>query len=554
MKKMFLLCLVVMLIFNSTCSFAEITEEYGELVTEDILSVENSMLIEQTDKKALISFDVKNDTDVYYPSLYYIVTLCKLQDIGDDFYSPKDFCDYDPVEFEISPNQQKTMTYACVFPNNLPKGKYCLAISFYEKSGEISTTKNFIILEDMGRYEKWLEDLEETYLVIDGELNQHISGPNVDANSDVLARIAVKSNMKEKCVCVPKIEIFKRNEIYSNGPVLEKYGSLIEIEAGEEKTIDISLPVILSPESYLVKLCLTDINSTQISEQYSFRYVSTGASANIASIEAVLNDNNGVDLNVVVMGSADDTTLKDCVVEVEARLEDGSIICKKSETMDLGNVSSNISYTLESDSLYNSDKIIVKAKILYNNEELALEEREVNVPKLSLTETQVFSDIVGTKYEKAVMLLNGLGVVNGYPDGTFRPEATITRAEFAAIMTKLNDFKLKSDENSKFWDVVEEHWAKPYINACAENGLVSGYTDGSFLPGNNVKYSESITILINALGYKNEVILSGKGWPDNYISKSKSIGLHKELGNIDFSLPATRGDVAIITMNAYLMK
>ena len=84
--------------------------------------------------------------------------------------------------------------------------------------------------------------------------------------------------------------------------------------------------------------------------------------------------------------------------------------------------------------------------------------------------------------------------------------------------------------------------------------MVSGYTDGSFKPDNNVKYSESITMLLNLLGYKANVNNTSLGWPDNYISKSAELGIHNPQFYPDYSLPATRGDVAILTYNAYLRR
>lgn len=253
------------------------------------------------------------------------------------------------------------------------------------------------------------------------------------------------------------------------------------------------------------------------------------------------------------MGPADARTLKNCIVDCEVTSLVGDLIGEKSETLDLGNVS-KVCKVIVNNNLNSAKQVKVSVKILYNGKQLAYEERIIDTDNVNKLSSEVFIDLANTKYEEAVKLLNGLGIINGYPDGTFKPENTITRAEFTAIMTKFSELKVDTNESLKFFDVMPEHWARGYIEACADKGLVSGYLDGSFKPDNNVKYSEAITILINALGYKDEVALNKVGWPYNYTSKSAELGLHNNVSDIDFDKAATRGDIAILTMNAYFMK
>jgi len=551
MKRFLGVFIIFAIILNFGWCFAE--EKEPEAITDNLIKVENKLLLEQNDKKALVSFDVINTTDVYYPSLNYIVSLSKLEDVG-GFLMSSEFCNYEPVSFEIGPNQKKTLTYSCTFPYNLPKGKYCLDIVFYEKTHQVSLVKEPIILNNMGNREEFLKDNFDSYLMVDDVYEIPLSGPNVNVNSDVKANFSVTSLFNEKHLFTPKISIYKRNQIYNSKPVLEKYGSSIEIKPNEIKIVSIDLPIISVPESYLVEICLLDENLVQASSNYSFRYVTTGVVANIKSFDAKINEKNELDVSLWAMGPADRGTIEGCTVEIEVFAENGKLVDKKVQNVNLGSNSVEISMTIENGELNNIGKVIVKGRISYGKEQLALEERTVNIEKISSEDEKMFSDIIGTKYEEAVRVLNGLGVLNGYPDGTFRPENTITRAEVTAIMTKLNKFNINANEGSKFWDVVSMHWAKPYINACSENGLVSGYTDGSFMPENNVTYAEAITILVNSLGYKNEVIRSNEGWPNNYIRKSAGIGIHNELNIVDYFLPATRGNIAILTLNAYLMK
>lgn len=96
------------------------------------------------------------------------------------------------------------------------------------------------------------------------------------------------------------------------------------------------------------------------------------------------------------------------------------------------------------------------------------------------------------------------GYVNGYADGdgaySFRPQANITRAEFAAIICRL--LNLATNTQQTFTDVPNAgaHWAFGYISTLKANGIVAGYSDGSFLPQNSITRAEAITILNRANG------------------------------------------------------
>lgn len=127
-----------------------------------------------------------------------------------------------------------------------------------------------------------------------------------------------------------------------------------------------------------------------------------------------------------------------------------------------------------------------------------------------------FTDVAeGDWYNNAISTLTNVGVINGYPDGTFRPNASITRAEIVKIAVSFFEFV---EENDRLFSDVEGHWAEAYIAAAAEKGLVNGYPDGSFKPDRNVTRAEAVTIINNVLGRKpckdrllDEMIF----WPDN---------------------------------------
>lgn len=163
------------------------------------------------------------------------------------------------------------------------------------------------------------------------------------------------------------------------------------------------------------------------------------------------------------------------------------------------------------------------------------------------------TDVKGTKYEDAVDRLMALGIVDGYPDGTYKPDRVVTRAEFAKLMVValgLDDVSEFAKGISNFSDVSVDHWANGYINVAASEGLIVGYPDGTFKPGNTVTYAEAVTILVRALGYKDSE-LSGS-WPLNFIVKATNLGIAD--GVTLSNQGANRGDVATLLDNTLFTK
>ncbi len=161
------------------------------------------------------------------------------------------------------------------------------------------------------------------------------------------------------------------------------------------------------------------------------------------------------------------------------------------------------------------------------------------------------NDIQGTKYEKAVKTLAEKGILSGFEDGSFRPGEVITRAQACIAVVKvlgIEDKVLKGASESGFKDLSGYTWAKASINYAAANGIVAGYGNGAFKPGQAVSYAEITAMLMNALGYTAET-LSGS-WPNNYLNKANELGLFKlsdlDSSALDLSKGASRGDVALL--------
>ncbi len=122
-----------------------------------------------------------------------------------------------------------------------------------------------------------------------------------------------------------------------------------------------------------------------------------------------------------------------------------------------------------------------------------------NYDEENLTDTMTdFPDVKSREwYAKYIARLEDSNIVNGYDDGLFRPDKPITRAEFAAVCVRF--FERRTDSikasNSSFSDVKSGHWAKKYIDKAQKQGFVTGYPDGTYRPDNNITRAEAVTVV-----------------------------------------------------------
>lgn len=154
------------------------------------------------------------------------------------------------------------------------------------------------------------------------------------------------------------------------------------------------------------------------------------------------------------------------------------------------------------------------------------------------------------KLQDVGIKLKALGLMVGDPDGSMRFQDKITRAEFATVSIKLMGKETLAASRkgpTKFKDVPKDHWATGFINVASDSKLINGYEDGTFKHDNTITYGEALTILVNTLGHGNDV--SPEDWPNNFVQKAEQIGLTSGL-KLDPSKPMTRGDVAILLNNS----
>ena len=113
------------------------------------------------------------------------------------------------------------------------------------------------------------------------------------------------------------------------------------------------------------------------------------------------------------------------------------------------------------------------------------------------TYTNTFTDVPSSHWASDYIgYMQQFGIITGYADGSFRPDAPVTRAEFAAIASR---FEKLTEGTKSFTDVTGTYWAAKYINFAATRGWVTGYSDGTFKPENNITRAEVAAVTCRLL-------------------------------------------------------
>lgn len=148
--------------------------------------------------------------------------------------------------------------------------------------------------------------------------------------------------------------------------------------------------------------------------------------------------------------------------------------------------------------------------------------------------------------QDAIKKAVALGIIEGYEDGTFGPDKTITRAEFAKIAVTAAGAKdtatMLEANASSFKDVKANSWYTGWINAGESLGIFKGDANGNFRPNDTISNQEAITVMLRLLGYNDN--LTGS-WPVNYVTKANQINILDDV-NIVASAAAKRGDIVVM--------
>lgn len=172
-----------------------------------------------------------------------------------------------------------------------------------------------------------------------------------------------------------------------------------------------------------------------------------------------------------------------------------------------------------------------------------------------------FSDVTTeTQYGAAILALEDWGKIEGYSDGTYKPEELITRAEFVKMLVSVQSNNgleyIPDGVQTGFEDVdSQNHWASRYIKLAVDKKVIRGYEDGSFRPENNVTYEEALKMVTCLLGYELSAqwradALGMELWPDGYIAIANELTITKGVSVESFSSVVTRGAVAQVIYNA----
>ncbi|MDD4688155.1 MAG: S-layer homology domain-containing protein [Eubacteriales bacterium] len=168
-------------------------------------------------------------------------------------------------------------------------------------------------------------------------------------------------------------------------------------------------------------------------------------------------------------------------------------------------------------------------------------------------------------YHEAVRVLNALGIILGYPDGTFLPDKAVTRAEFTTLLVRAMDMAEIAQQSyvpakMPFDDCKNESlgvsYAYPNILFAYGKGIINGMDAVTFAPENEVTYEQAVKMIVSAAGYGYVVETEEGGYPDGYLTRAASM---KILGDVKgtVGIAATRWQIAQLIYNvfdAYLME
>ena len=160
------------------------------------------------------------------------------------------------------------------------------------------------------------------------------------------------------------------------------------------------------------------------------------------------------------------------------------------------------------------------------------------------------ADKVSDTYAEAVDVLAGMKVFQGYTDGTFQPEGSITRAEVAAIVYRLYTGDVADKQASlyatynKFNDMGGAKWAAGYIGYCANAGLVKGYDAKTFGPSDKVTGYQALAMILRAVGYDKAGEFTGADWQLHVAQYAQQLGILKNVKGEDLNAAASRQLVA----------
>jgi len=173
-----------------------------------------------------------------------------------------------------------------------------------------------------------------------------------------------------------------------------------------------------------------------------------------------------------------------------------------------------------------------------------------------------FADLDVTNFAyNSVQHLTGKGAISGYSDGTFRPANTVTRAQFAKMLVAGMGWPLISPATPTFRDMPATDWAFPYVETAVQQGVLSGYSDGTFRPTAEITRAQLAKLIVIGRGWTVQTSVAhfsdvaAGDWAFGYIETAVSNGVLTGYSDGTYrpTAPATRAQVAKILSNGLVM-
>ena len=152
-------------------------------------------------------------------------------------------------------------------------------------------------------------------------------------------------------------------------------------------------------------------------------------------------------------------------------------------------------------------------------------------------------------YSTAIQYVSELGVMVGDSNGNFNPNQIVSRCEMATIICRMLGMAENLSKSEVFDDVPTNHWANAYVGKVAELGIVGGYGNGKYGPGDPVTYEQAITMIVRTIGEGDRANYNG-GYPNGFIKVAQEKNLLNGIQAVQ-GQGLSRGAVAILLYNYY---
>jgi len=334
-------------------------------------------------------FTVWNNENYYLSDLNYEIKFFSIT-------TSKKFVSIDELipneTFFVSPNATTTKSFAYKYPKNINDGDYTLRLQIATQRGtELGWEDQIISLKGENKFLEIIPDSPK--LLVDGKESASLHGVNVNPKAKITASFKIK-NPGEKITIVPKIKIYQRQ---INMPLIKDYqDASITFAKGETKEINLKMPELNTPESYLTEIIFYN-NNEQVSGTQFFRWVVEGESGKILNIKAdkdYFKAGENINLTIDSIGPADASDLGMGNLKVTVFDKNGNIISTISKDVKLNFdlVSSVISIPVK------KDLISPKIKAELTKDGKVLDERTINLPIFSDQAKQIEKNQLFKKY------------------------------------------------------------------------------------------------------------------------------------------------------------